>query len=190
MADNIAVTPGTGATIAADDISGVLYPRSKVAWGADGAAVDASAANPLPVVVTTVSTLSAITAGSNLIADVGIQYRASATGAATMARVAAAASTNSTNVKASAGRVVGYHFTNNTAAAKYIKLYNKASAPTVGTDTPVTTLILPASSQIFAQFVGGLSFATGIGYGITGAVADNDTTAVAANDVHGFIAYA
>lgn len=164
MADNIAVTPGTGATIAADDISGVLYPRSKVAWGADGAAVDASAANPLPVVVVSADT--------------------------TMARVAAAASTNSTNVKASAGRVVGYHFTNNTAAAKYIKLYNKASAPTVGTDTPVTTLILPASSQIFAQFVGGLSFATGIGYGITGAVADNDTTAVAANDVHGFIAYA
>lgn len=43
MADNIAVTPGTGATIAADDISSVLYQRVKLALGADGTAVDAVA---------------------------------------------------------------------------------------------------------------------------------------------------
>jgi hypothetical protein len=49
MADNIGYTPGTGATIAADDIGGVLYQRVKMVHGADGAAVDASAANPLPV---------------------------------------------------------------------------------------------------------------------------------------------
>lgn len=29
------------------------------------------------------------------------------------------------------------------AAARYLKLYNKASAPTVGTDTPVLTIPLP-----------------------------------------------
>lgn len=37
MADNIAVTPGSGATIAADDVSGVLYQRVKVDLGGDGA---------------------------------------------------------------------------------------------------------------------------------------------------------
>lgn len=49
MADNVAITAGAGTTIAADDISGVLYQRTKLAWGVDGSAVDASATNPLPV---------------------------------------------------------------------------------------------------------------------------------------------
>ncbi len=40
MADNVAFTPGTGATGAADDIGGVYYPRVKLALGADGTAVD------------------------------------------------------------------------------------------------------------------------------------------------------
>lgn len=43
MADNIDVTPGTGKTIAADDIGGVLFQRVKLALGADGTGVDASA---------------------------------------------------------------------------------------------------------------------------------------------------
>ena len=51
MADNIVVTPGTGATIAADDVSGVLFQRIKPAFGADGSATDVSSANPLPVTV-------------------------------------------------------------------------------------------------------------------------------------------
>jgi hypothetical protein len=40
MADNVAVTPGSGATIAADEIAGVLHQRVKVSVGADGAAAD------------------------------------------------------------------------------------------------------------------------------------------------------
>src|SRR5258707_10540937 len=40
MADNIAVTPGTGATIATDDVGGIQYQRVKVGIGADGSAVD------------------------------------------------------------------------------------------------------------------------------------------------------
>jgi hypothetical protein len=40
MADNIAVTPGAGATVAADDVGGILYQRVKIALGADGAASD------------------------------------------------------------------------------------------------------------------------------------------------------
>ncbi len=49
MADNVAITPGTGATIASDDVGGVQYQRVKPAIGADGAAADVSAANPMPV---------------------------------------------------------------------------------------------------------------------------------------------
>lgn len=40
MADNINVTPGSGKTIAADDVSGVLYQRVKLAVGVDGVATD------------------------------------------------------------------------------------------------------------------------------------------------------
>lgn len=43
MADNLAVTPGSGATVAADDIGGVLHQRIKLGLGADGTAVDAVA---------------------------------------------------------------------------------------------------------------------------------------------------
>lgn len=49
MADNIDVTPGTGKTIAADDLAGVLYQRVKISQGADGSATDVSSAAPLNV---------------------------------------------------------------------------------------------------------------------------------------------
>ncbi len=50
MADNVGYTPGSGATIAADDVGGVLVQRIKPAFGVDGAATDVSATNPMPVV--------------------------------------------------------------------------------------------------------------------------------------------
>jgi hypothetical protein len=43
MADNVAITAGSGTTIAADDIGGVLHQRVKLALGADGTGVDAVA---------------------------------------------------------------------------------------------------------------------------------------------------
>jgi hypothetical protein len=49
MADNVNITPGSGATVAADDIGGVLYQRVKVSHGADGSATDTSVSNPLPI---------------------------------------------------------------------------------------------------------------------------------------------
>jgi hypothetical protein len=49
MADNVGYTPGSGATVAADDIGGVLHQRVKVGIGADGTAVDVSDANPMPM---------------------------------------------------------------------------------------------------------------------------------------------
>jgi hypothetical protein len=50
MADNIQVSQGIGTTMATDDVAGVQYPRVKLSYGVDGSAVDASSANPLPVV--------------------------------------------------------------------------------------------------------------------------------------------
>jgi NADPH:quinone reductase-like Zn-dependent oxidoreductase len=49
MADNIGYTPGSGATVAADEVGGVLYQRVKPVVGIDGVVVDVSDANPMPV---------------------------------------------------------------------------------------------------------------------------------------------
>jgi hypothetical protein len=51
MADNVGYTPGAGATIAADDIGGVLYQRVKMIHGANGIAHETADNNPLPVKV-------------------------------------------------------------------------------------------------------------------------------------------
>jgi len=99
----------------------------------------------------------------------------------------AAASTNATLAKNSAGEVHMITATNTTAALKYLKLYNKATAPTVGTDTPVLTIALPVSNAAYVLPIpnGGQYFSTGIAYALTGAAADADATALAAGDVVG-----
>lgn len=49
MADNVAISAGSGTTIAADDVGGVLHQRVKISQGADGSATDVSSAAPLQV---------------------------------------------------------------------------------------------------------------------------------------------
>ena len=94
--------------------------------------------------------------------------------------VVTAASTNSAVVKASAGTLYEITISNPTATAAYVKLYNKTTAPVVGTDVPVMTISVPATSAttmpvslIFGQV--GKRFATGIGIACTAAAAATDT---------------
>ena len=104
----------------------------------------------------------------------------------TLARLVSAASTNATSLKASAGLLTLVYAVNLNAAVRYLKFYNKASAPTVGTDTPVLTLPIPASTTgagFMLVVPGGLAFSTGIAYATTTGVADSDTAAVAANEI-------
>lgn len=50
MADNIAINPGSGVNVAADEIASVQYQRQKITLGADGVNDgDVSSTNPLPV---------------------------------------------------------------------------------------------------------------------------------------------
>ena len=90
--------------------------------------------------------------------------------------------TNAVSVKASAGQVYTVTISNANAAARYLKLYDKASAPTVGTDTPIATILLPAGSQQQLVWPNGLPFASGIAFAMTTGQADSDTAAVAANE--------
>lgn len=50
MADNVAITAGSGTTIATDDIgAGVQAQRVKPVWGADGVGNDVNDTTPLPI---------------------------------------------------------------------------------------------------------------------------------------------
>lgn len=127
-------------------------------------------------------------ASAALAGDIGVGVRATSTNALTsVARlVSAAASVNATVVKSSAGRVYRIRGYNAAAAVRYLKLYSKTTAPTVGTDTPVVTLALAPTSAFDVDFGAiGYYIGTGIGYGLTTAAADADTTALTAADVVG-----
>ena len=99
--------------------------------------------------------------------------------------LSAGASTNATSVKASAGRVYGAQGYNAAASVRYLKLYDKAAAPTVGTDTPVKTVTLPPLTAFALDWVLGYAFENGIAFALTTGGADADTGALTAADILG-----
>lgn len=62
MADDLGYTPGSGATVATDEIGGRHFQLVKMVHGADGIAHQTSNGNPMPVEVTTGELLEAIEA--------------------------------------------------------------------------------------------------------------------------------
>lgn len=115
-----------------------------------------------------------------------VSERPATSGGQTIFRRISTADTNAASVKGSAGQVYGVYMSNINASPRYVKLYNKATAPTVGTDTPVMTLLVPGNTAGAGGTFGmpsGIAFGTGIGVAITTGVADSDTGAVAANEI-------
>lgn len=99
--------------------------------------------------------------------------------------LSAANTTNPTIVKATEGRLYKIRGLNAAAAVRYIKLYDKATAP-AETDTPKLTLAIAASGVFDIDFgLIGVSFENGIGYRLTTGAADNDTGALTAADILG-----
>lgn len=109
-------------------------------------------------------------------------------GGHSIAKILSAASTNATNVKASAGQVYGWALFNTTASNKFFRLHNTAGSPTAGASV-IFTVMVPANGGTNIEFTMGIPFATGIAYTIVGALADNDTTATAVADVQGVLLY-
>ena len=155
-------------------------------------AVTASlAATQTLTTLTTVGTLSTITAGANLIADVGLQVRANATGAATAFNYASPATSAGTQVKATAGRLLSIALTNTSAALRYVKLFNVSAAPTMGTTSALYEYAIPVGGSINITVLQGIAHATGIFIAVTTAVGlTNNTSTSVANDVVGFLAFA
>lgn len=102
-----------------------------------------------------------------------------------------AATTNATSVAATANTLLlGYYISNTNSSVRYVKFYNKASAPTVGTDTPVLVLAVPGSGAANVSFPAGINFTTGLAFATTTGAADSDTGAVALNEVIVNLVYA
>lgn len=109
-------------------------------------------------------------------------FRRDDPGESTASVTISAASTNATSLKASAGHVEYIIASNLNASARYLKLYNKASAPTVGTDTPVMVIRLPAAGQVEISFNRPPYFSLGIAWALTSGIAHADTGAVSASE--------
>lgn len=142
--------------------------------------------NPIPVTFPSAQTVTftqpALVAGTAAVGDVGIQYRGNATGAALRTHLISAATTNLTVVKNAAGRLLGWSIANTNAAWRYVKLHNQTTTPTAGTGV-VQTIAVPPNGvrEFFSE--GGIAFTTGIAMSTVTGAADNDTTAVGANDL-------
>lgn len=96
-------------------------------------------------------------------------------------RYLSAATNNATLVLGRASYVNLIVAVNTTATVYYLKFYNKATAPTCGTDVPVLVLPVPPNSaqplQIPAPL--GLNFPAGVGFCLVAGIADNDNTVAA-----------
>lgn len=100
MADNVNITPGSGAVIASDEVAGAQYQRVKMVWGADGTATDASGTNPVPVI----STVQTIGDGRTVVTTAGTRVALAASTACK--QVAITAETDNTGLVVVGGSTV------------------------------------------------------------------------------------
>lgn len=96
-----------------------------------------------------------------------------------------AASNNATVVKAAPGAVYNVVAVNTTDTVYYLKLYDKATAPTCGTDPVIQTYPVPPTpasgspAPLALSSTVGVGFNNGIGFCLVGGIADNDNTSAA-----------
>lgn len=119
----------------------------------------------------------------NSLGSLWVQPTMGTTGGATVAQVISAATTNATNIKASAGTLTSLAAVNNDATTwHYLKFHNTAGTPTAGSGV-VATFGIPPGGGITQTFPTGMAFSTGIGITITAGIAAADTTAIGASEV-------
>ena len=163
-------TTMTVSFIALEDFAEVMIDSNAFGSNTSGSALPVNVAN-----IPTVALSTPAPVYSNPLTNAG-SY-------AFKGKLISAATVNATSLKNSAANIGKITAENVSASIRYLKLYDKASAPTVGTDTPFHTFVLPANSQRVLDFPQGLRLTTGFALAITGALADTDTTVIAANDV-------
>jgi hypothetical protein len=120
-----------------------------------------------------------------------VQYRANATGAATLTNVNCPATPVAQQIRSGAGRLVGMVLTNTAAVARSIKVFNALSASvTPGTTAALTEFGIGPNMTLEWHIEGGAAFSTGITIMVTGGQGLTNNTAVTAGDVTGFTLHA
>jgi hypothetical protein len=94
----------------------------------------------------------------------------------------AAGSTNANVIKSTSGLVAGWKILNNADYPIYVKLFNKATTPVPGTDTPAQTIGVQAGESAEVSIAGGITYTSGIGIAVTKGLPDLDSTPVAVDD--------
>ena len=121
-----------------------------------------------------------LNAGSNLIGFTVPSASATTTNSASTYYLTSAASTNSTNIKASAGNVYTIRAVNTTATIYYLRMYNASSAPTCSSATNfIESIPIPASTSgggIAINQTVGQAYSTGISFCLTGGGSSSDNT--------------
>lgn len=119
---------------------------------------------------------------ANLTTPLNTNTKPATTGGLTTYHLVSAATTNATNVKASAGQLYGWFIYNSNAAARKLTFHNTAGSPTAGASVFFSIVIPPSSgANVFSDI--GIAFSTGIAITTTTGLADTDSAAVAANDL-------
>jgi len=137
MVDNVAVTPGAGATIATDDVGGVQYQWVKLDVGGDGASSPVSSTNGVPV-----SPLVGATLGMSI--------------------VSSSAAEASKVIKASAGTLLSLIGYNGRTSQQFIQVFNAAAVP-ADAAVPIYSFLVYGQSNFSLDVpVSGAPFTTGI----------------------------
>jgi hypothetical protein len=171
LATDVALPAGTNAI-------GKLSANS----GVDIGDVDVTSLPALPAGSNNIGDVDVLTiaAGTNAIGNVGLVPRT--TGGLTPFHLVSAATTNATNVKASAGQLFGWFITNSNASMRKVTFHNTAGTPTAGASV-FFTLNIPGSGAANIMNGMGIAFGTGIAITTTTDLTDAGTTAVGVGDL-------
>jgi hypothetical protein len=105
-----------------------------------------------------------------------------ATGGDSTFHLVSAATTNATNIKASAGKVTGWYVYNSNANARKVAFHNTAGTPTAGSSIH-SSIVIPGLAAANVSFPDGIDFSTGIAITTVTDLTDAGSTAVALNDL-------
>jgi hypothetical protein len=180
MVDNVAITAGTGTTMATDDIGGVQYPRVKISQGADGAATDVSSAAPLNVTLANGTVPSHAVTNAGTFATQESQFvtedAAAAANPIGPTLMAVRRDTLSTSEVSADGDNIAVKATNKGQMHVYAQLDGTQISPLGQTTKSASAPVTIASDQGYAGNVGGITTLFPVTLSL-------DTSAYAAGDV-------
>jgi hypothetical protein len=161
MADGVAITAGSGTTVATDDTAAghVQLFKQAISTDASSALVPATADG------------------------LGVVLRPEATGGLSAWSSTSDLDETEEEVKATAGQLYGYYFHNASTSVRYLKFYANTAAGTI-VGTTATLFRLPIRQGAgHVSFGQGVAFATGITVACTTGYADSDVGAPTTDDV-------